>query len=337
MPETSQPSAFPLCGESIVCLAGEDWWYHPIRSRRHLMTRLARHNRVLFVNSIGMRMPGARPGAFAPRVIRKLRSWTRGLRRVAPNLWVFSPIALPAGGAVNASFVRAQVRLAMRLCGIRQPIVWLGLPAFAPLIGRLGERLLVYHASDRFDAYQGVDAQHVADAQQRCMRSADLVVAVSWPLADLAHANGARRVKIVTHGVDVDHFTRARHADCAVPEPLQAVPRPRLGYLGSLEVFQDLDLLERIARDHPAWRLVFVGPNQGDMARLSPLPNVHFLPACPYEQAPDYLAGFDLCMIPRKPRSARVGALRLARRLARRLRPGLRSDPRARRTAHRDP
>ena len=55
---TAEESAdYPLSGESIVCFAGEDWWYHHPHSKNHILKRLARHNRVLFVNSITMGLP----------------------------------------------------------------------------------------------------------------------------------------------------------------------------------------------------------------------------------------------------------------------------------------
>src|SRR6185503_9402420 len=44
--------------QSIICFAGEDWWYHHPHSKNHIMKRLARAgNRVMFVNSISMGLP----------------------------------------------------------------------------------------------------------------------------------------------------------------------------------------------------------------------------------------------------------------------------------------
>ena len=46
-----------LEGQSIVCFAN-DWSADPT-SKTHIMRILARHNRVLWVDSIGMRRPAA--------------------------------------------------------------------------------------------------------------------------------------------------------------------------------------------------------------------------------------------------------------------------------------
>ena len=62
--------------DGIICIGGEDWWYH---NRGHydlqIMQRLARRMPVLFVNSLGVRMPSIGKGAnFLARVGRKASS-----------------------------------------------------------------------------------------------------------------------------------------------------------------------------------------------------------------------------------------------------------------------
>ena len=62
-PYCSIPTAEPemISGVSIICFAGEDWWYHHPHSKYHLMRRFARAgNRVIFVNSISMGLPSLR-------------------------------------------------------------------------------------------------------------------------------------------------------------------------------------------------------------------------------------------------------------------------------------
>ena len=46
-----------LQGHDIICFAGEDWWFHNPHSNLHLMREFAKNNRVLFVNSPGIRFP----------------------------------------------------------------------------------------------------------------------------------------------------------------------------------------------------------------------------------------------------------------------------------------
>ena len=55
---------------------------------------MSHHLPVLYINSIGMRMPRLKKGAmFAQRVTRKLKSMARGLVQVEPGFSVMSPLA----------------------------------------------------------------------------------------------------------------------------------------------------------------------------------------------------------------------------------------------------
>jgi hypothetical protein len=79
-----------LEGESIVCFAGEDWWYHHPHSKNHLLKRYARGNKVLFVNSITMGLPSMANPDFFLKIRRKLKSYARWLRKVPEGLWVMT-------------------------------------------------------------------------------------------------------------------------------------------------------------------------------------------------------------------------------------------------------
>ena len=123
---------------SYVCMAGIDWWYDShAHSEAQLMRRVARTRRVLFVNSVGMRLPvPGRDSAAVRRILRKLGSMMRFVRRPVPdipNFFVLSPIVIPlyaspTGRAVNAAVVRAQVTVAEWVLGIREPVRMITLP-----------------------------------------------------------------------------------------------------------------------------------------------------------------------------------------------------------------
>ncbi len=83
-------SDFGLSGESIICFAGEDWWYHHPHSKNHILKRLAKQNRVLFVNSITMGLPSVSNPDFFLKIRRKFRSYLRWLRKVPEGLFVLT-------------------------------------------------------------------------------------------------------------------------------------------------------------------------------------------------------------------------------------------------------
>src|SRR6266849_1988622 len=148
---------YGLSGESIVCFAGEDLWYHHPHYKNHLLKRFAKKNRVLFVNSISMGLPSVSNPDFFLKIRRKLRSYMRWLRKVPEGLHVMTPIALPFYGprwaqVLNRWLLNVQIRLAMKICHISRPILWIAIPTAAVVAEKLPAKLILYHVSDKYDA-----------------------------------------------------------------------------------------------------------------------------------------------------------------------------------------
>ncbi|MGF1649780.1 MAG: hypothetical protein ACFCUN_04965, partial [Hyphomicrobiaceae bacterium] len=102
--------------DGIICIGGEDWWYH---NRGHfdfqIMRRIAKLCPVLFINSLGVRLPNpARDREFSKRIGRKLKSLSRGLVEAEKNFFVFSPAAVPGktGQLLSAWALAPQIILA---------------------------------------------------------------------------------------------------------------------------------------------------------------------------------------------------------------------------------
>src|SRR5450432_495358 len=114
---------------NIICFAGEDWWFHNPHSNLHIMQALSSDNRILFVNSPGIRMPDFKNDKFAyKRVFRKLRSLLRFVKKAQPNIWVFTPFAIPmvpkyqrAISRFNKAVLLLQIRFLMRWLGFDRP------------------------------------------------------------------------------------------------------------------------------------------------------------------------------------------------------------------------
>jgi glycosyltransferase involved in cell wall biosynthesis len=303
--------ALPIfTGKSIVCFGGEDWWYHHPHSKNHLMKRFARAgNRVIFVNSISMGLPGLGHKDLLPRVARKLRSYARLARRTEEGITVVSPASLPFFGsrlarAANRGLLAAQVKLLMRGRGMARPVLWVAIPTAAELIGRLGESLVVYHVSDKYDQNQmdhATDPAVVRRLHELAVDRADLVFYSGRKLFEEAE-RGRERSHLLEQAVDFEHWSRVTPPDGAqgleVAPEVAAIPRPRLGYFGAVEPWLvDQELVRRAAAERPAWQWVFVG-NKSRGMEIEGLPNTHFLPAVPYAELPRYAAGFDVCVLP---------------------------------------
>ena len=298
-----------LTGKSIVCFGGEDWWYHHPHSKNHLMRRFARAgNRVVFVNSISMGLPGLANKDLVPRVVRKLRSYSKLARETAEGITVVSPAALPffgsrAARAANRLLLAAQLRRLAASRGLARPILWVAIPTAAGMIGHLDESLVVYHVSDKYDANEmdhATDPATIRRLHEGAIDAADIVLYSGRKLLAEA-ARGRERSYLLEQAVDFEHWSRVTSADGGAPEVAAAVariPRPRLGYFGAVEPWLvDQELIRRAARERPAWQWVFVG-NKSRGLGIESLPNTHFLPPVGYDELPAYAAGFDVCVLP---------------------------------------
>ena len=286
-----------LSGESIVCFAGEDWWYHFPHSKNHIMKRLAKNNRVLFVNSLTMGLPSVSNPDFFLKIRRKLRSYLRWLRKVPEGLYVVSPIAVPLFGwrvvrAFNWFLLVIQLRLVMWLCGIRRPIVWVASPAAVDVIDHLGAKLVVYQVSDKYDENEdSALSQEVIRQMDRRLKSRAAVVMYSgrklFEEADVPHRY------FLEQAVDFEHF--ATEAPETAPD-IASIPRPVLGYFGFIDYVMDVPLIEEVARLRPHWNWVLIG-TKSNLVQIS-APNVHFLGRKAYSELPRYVRHFDVCVLP---------------------------------------
>lgn len=287
----------------IICFAGCDWWYH----NRGLfcpqvMKRLAKDSRVLFINSLGMRIPSFRKDRnAAKKFVRKLRSILRFLRRAEDGMWVLSPISLPLGSRIgrklNAFSVFLQVKLAAVLLGFRDPVVYIGCPPALGVAKKLGQRrFMIYERTDLFEEMPGVERSYIASLDNELTSSADLVLYVNGAL----YKQGVGKNKnslLLGHGVDFDFFVKAAKSE-HIPEDIANIPRPIVGFFGDIsDKTSDLVLLEFAAEKLRDMSFVFVGPVSADVSRLKELPNVHFLGQKPYNQIPSYGKEFDVAIM----------------------------------------
>ncbi len=85
----------------------------------------------------------------------------------------------------------------------------------------------------------------------------------------------------------------------AEPEDQEDIPHPRLGFYGVIDERLDIALLDELAAKRPDLQLVMVGPVvKIDPATLPKHPNIHYLGPKVYDELPQYLAGWDVALMP---------------------------------------
>jgi glycosyltransferase involved in cell wall biosynthesis len=173
-------------------------------------------------------------------------------------------------------------------------LVWLTNPVYQPLAARMARGCLAVRVADDHMRFRDVPPaiQRLEDA---AIRDADVVFAVAGSVYERLAASRQGVVRL-PNGVDAAHFETPRDE----PADIASLPHPRVVYVGALEYWFDVDLLERSVRANTEASFVVIGPHgDGRVAALaSRLPNLHTLGPRPYEHVPAYLQHCDVGIVP---------------------------------------
>lgn len=289
-----------IADREIVCVASN--WSAAPTGKHHIMRRLARDNSVLWVNYHASRMPRF-CWADLCHAARRLReaagpptAGTDGVRVVTPALlpWPSASLARQFNAARLGRLVRSSFDPSRR----KRRQLWLFTPDVPEIIAQEDWECVVYCCVDEFAAFQGVDPQLIARLEQQTLDAADVVITTSPPLFESRrrlHGN----VHLVPHGVDFEHFARARTLDRdALPREVAELRGPVLGYFGLIAEYVDLDLIAESAKLRPEWTFVLIGDVRVDVSALAGIPNVRVLGRREYESLPAYCAAFNTGIIP---------------------------------------
>lgn len=295
-----------LQNQNIICFAGEDWWFHNPHSNLHIMQALSARNRILFVNSPGIKMPDFKKDKFAyKRVFKKLKSFARFVKKAQENIWVFTPFAIPiipkyqkSISAFNTAMLLFQIRFLKWWLKLDNPILWVTVLVAKDVALKLRAddgKCLVYYCVDNTPHYPGVDHAYMIALENDLHRKADLALFVNHTLLEERKSFNPNTF-YTGHGVNYPHFSQAQSRTLATPDDIAAIQGPIAGYMGEINSL-DIDLLVYLATNNPDISFVFIGDIFADMQVVNALKNVHFLGKRTYEQLPAYLQCFDVCCL----------------------------------------
>lgn len=222
-----------------------------------------------------------------------------GIYRVVPRL----PASLHGSYDDSARAVRSLILALVDeggpLAGVFQNSVqWFYTPMPASLmIGAFGERGTVYDCMDELSQFRFAPPD-LTHRERLLLAEADVVFTGGRQLFE-SKSRHHHNVHFFGCGVDADHFARAHRDDTPIAPELERLPRPVLGYVGVIDERLDYELIGQLAERFAQGSLVFVGPlAKVDPAELPKHANIVWLGQRPYEALPEYVKGFDVCLMP---------------------------------------
>ncbi len=261
-------------------------WDFVFQRPQQILTRLSRHRRVFFVEE---------------PVHDVTDPWMEYQAR-SENVLICRPHTRGGGQGFTPDQVRSLRPLLESLLDgavSDDHVVWFYTPLAFPLIDVFNPLAVVYDCMDELSAFLGAPAG-LKLREAELIAGAD-VVFTGGPSLHRAKQDLNPNTHCFPSSVDAAHFAQARQGASVVDEaPDQAsLPAPRLGYYGVIDERLDLAVVEHLARVHPEWQIVMVGPvAKIDPATLPQMPNIHWFGARDYQKLPAYVSGWDVCLMP---------------------------------------
>ncbi|MBN2013136.1 glycosyltransferase [candidate division KSB1 bacterium] len=159
--------------------------------------------------------------------------------------------------------------------------------------------LYVYHCVDSI--IKPYNLRHGPAMEIRLARKSDLIISTARALQEKYAAYNSQSY-FVPNAANFELSSQALNSRTTIPNELQHVKKPIIGFFGHIERRIDYELLIPIIQNHPEWTFAFVGPVDRVYfpAALEKMPNVKLTGAQPYAQMPNFLKAFDVAMIPFK-------------------------------------
>lgn len=288
----------------VLFFSSDDWESGLKTSKYHIATRLARENRVLFINSLSLRTPSL-TRSDGRKIIAKIKGFFKGPVKVRKNLFVFTPVILPlqrlaAARFVNNLLITIQASMVMRSLKFKKPVIWTFMPNSLGAVRLLKKSKVIYYCVDEMCAFKGVPRQIVSRLDDELTKEADIVFAVSNALFEKKRVLN-NRTYYSPHGVDFNLFNKAFTEKDRIERPrdLMAIHGPIIGFYGLISNdWLDYDLIRYVAGKRPEWSFVFIG--KVDKGNVPPpeAKNIHYLHTKPYEELYKYSRYFDVAILP---------------------------------------
>ena len=290
-------STQPTLSEIGVIALVPDHWGPKWQVRHQVLSRLAKHFHVVWVD-------------YPPRLKQTLatlqsrREAAKDPHPLPANFEVYQPeLWLPRLGRPawlgrrvwRERLKRAADRLRSRGCN--KIVLYIWRPEFAEALNQGSYDFSIYHVDDEY-SFSSTE-MGLSLVERQLLESVGQVFIHSPAMMDKKGGFNPH-TEFVPNGVDYQLYATS----APEPEDLRDIPRPRIGYVGSLKRMLDWDLLLELASGHPPWSFVFVGPKaphrdiDNALERISSLPNVHFLGAKPTGSLGAYPQHFDVCTMP---------------------------------------
>jgi UDP-galactopyranose mutase len=203
------------------------------------------------------------------------------------------------GGAKRPDVILRQQELLTQLFAeekISKYLFWYCTPLAVSIGEGFKPELTLYDCLDELSAISPVP-DDVISCEQKLFKLADIVFTGGQSLYE-AKKKFHDTIYPFPNSIDKKHFLTARSIKFDQPDQ-DSIPHPRIGFFGVLDERLDIELLTKLGQLRPSWHFIMIGPvTRIDPTSLPSMSNIHYLGTKRYEDLPNYIAGWDIAMIP---------------------------------------
>lgn len=261
-------------------------WQRP----QQLLSRLARHHRILFVEEPAFSPDGEHQSPV--------------LQEVLPNVTVLTPLVpesecdgVPLWLWPCRARIARQTREAMDAMGLRRRVLWFYTPTPEFMVSVVEPDMVVCDVMDELASFRYAPPE-LREREERLLRRAAVVFTGGASLYDAKRRHNPN-THLFASGVDGAHYSAACRPETRTPDWMEGVGGPRATYIGVIDERLDYEIIAEAARALPEVQFLMCGPVvKVDPADLPRAPNLHYPGQQAYADLPRILKGTDVCLMP---------------------------------------
>lgn len=265
-------------------------WSYVWQRPQQLLSRLARHHTVLFVEEPIFQADDEPAAPLLSEV-------HPGIITLVPRIHAAQAGDTPLWLWPGTEAVGAQVRDGMRALGLQDVALWFYTPTPEFLVDAVSPDMLVYDVMDELANFRFAPPQ-LREREIRLLGRSAIVFTGGASLYDAKkHLNP--NTHLFASGVDAAHYEHACHYETAEPDWMASIARPRATYIGVIDERIDYEIVAAMAAARPDVQFLMCGPTAKiDPADLPAAPNLHYPGQQSYADLPRILKGSDICLMP---------------------------------------
>lgn len=281
-----------------IIIFGDDWGRYP-STIQHIGRVLAKHNRIIWVGSLGLRKPHL-SWADLKRVLEKTINLIKKDEKSQTDrlpVYPVHPFIIPFHNIkiirlFNSYSVYKKITKISKLLKFSDPLIITASPVVSDIIKKLNGTSAHYLCLDDFtqfkDAYKCIH-----ELENELLENVDSCFAVSEDLVKTRKPVSGESY-LISQGVDTEHFSPVVDQNLILKKNKKKI----VGFFGLLADWIDLELIAEAARTYPRYEFIIIGKSEQNLSVFAGIDNLKYISEVPYTELPEYARSFDVGIIP---------------------------------------